>query len=78
VAIKFKNPFKQESTLAELQEREERMTLQLSIAQKESMIKQLEAKGKQWQQFSSNGKKSGISWERMKAWLRGNKGGKNR
>ena len=74
--MKFKNPFKTEPSLEELQEREERTTLQLSIAQKEAMIKKLEMQGKQWQHFSSNGKKSGISFEKVRAWLRGNKGGK--
>jgi hypothetical protein len=76
MALHIKNPFKTEESLEQLQEREERVTLQLSIAQKEAMIKQLEAKGKQWQHFSTNGKKSGISFEKVRAWLRGNKGGK--
>ena len=71
--IKFKNPFHQEPSLEELQEREERRDLELSIAQKDALIKQLEAKGKQWQHFSTNGKRSGISWEGVRAWLRGNK-----
>ena len=74
--MKFKNPFKTEESLEQLQEREERSTLQLSIAQKEAMIKKLEMQGKQWQHFSANGKKSGISFEKVRAWLRGNKGGK--
>jgi PAB1-binding protein PBP1 len=73
MALKFKNPFQQEPTIEELQEREERVQLQLSIAQKEALIKQVEAKGKQWQQFSANGKKSGINFDKIKAWLRGTK-----
>jgi hypothetical protein len=73
--MNIKNIFQSKPTLEELQERDEMASLQLSIAQKESMIKQLEAKGKQWQQFSNNGKKSGISWEKIRAFLRGNKGG---
>lgn len=74
--IHIKNPFKTEPTMEELQEREERVSLELSIAQKQSLIKQVEARGKQWQNFSSNGKKSGISWEKIKAFLRGTKGAK--
>jgi nitrogenase molybdenum-iron protein alpha/beta subunit len=76
MGLKFKNPFKTEPSLEELQEREERATLSLSIAQKEALIKKVEAQGRQWQQFSSNGKKSGINFDKIRAWLRGNKGGK--
>lgn len=75
MGISIKNPFKQEPTLAELQEKEERVSLQLSIAQKEALIKKVEMQGKQWQQFSSNGKKSGVNFDKIRAWLRGNKGG---
>jgi len=76
MAIKFKNPFKTEPSLEELQEREERVNLQLSIAQKEALIKKVEMQGKQWQNFSSNGKKSGINFDKIRAFLRGTKGGK--
>jgi hypothetical protein len=76
--MNIKNLFKSEPTLEELQEKDERESLQLSIAQKEAMIKQLEAKGRQWQHFSANGKKSGISWDKIRAFLRGNKGGNKR
>jgi hypothetical protein len=76
MALKFKNPFKQEPTVEELQEREERASLELSIAQKQALIQQVEAKGRQWQQFSSNGKKSGVNFDKIRAWLRGTKGGK--
>ena len=69
----LKNPFKEEETLEQLQEREERVTLQYSIAQKEAMIKQVEARGRQWQQFSDNGKKSGISFEKIRAFLKSSK-----
>lgn len=73
MALNIKNPFKQEPTLAELQERDERVSLELSIAQKQALIKQVEAKGKQWQQFSNNGKKSGLDFNKIRAWLRGTK-----
>lgn len=74
--IKFKNPFHEEPTLEELQEQEERKTLQLSIAQKEMMIKKLEAEGKKWQHFSVDGTKRGIDFAKVRAWLRGTKGSK--
>jgi PAB1-binding protein PBP1 len=76
MALHLKNPFKTEPTLEELQEREERVTINLSIAQKEAMIKKLEMQGKQWQQFSTNGKRSGVDFSKIRAWLRGTKGGK--
>ena len=76
MTIRLKNPFKHEPTLEELQDREERVSLQLSIAQKEALIKKVEAEGRKWQQFSTNGKKSGIDFNKIRAWLRGNKGGK--
>jgi len=74
--LNFKNPFVEEPTLEELQDREERKTLQLSIAQKDALIKKLEAEGRKWQEFSTDGTKKGISYERVMAWLRGTKGGK--
>jgi hypothetical protein len=76
--MKFKNPFKSEPTLAELQEKEERISVQESIAEKEAMIAKLHAQGKRWEEFSTNGKKSGIDWSKIKAFIRGNKGGKSR
>lgn len=71
----FKNPFKEEPSLEELQEREERVTTQLSIAQKEALIKKVQAEGRRWEEFSRDGTKSGINYERIMAWLRGTKGG---
>lgn len=65
-----------EPSLEQLQEQEERRSVQLSIAQKDALIKELEYRGKRWQEFSDNGQKSGISWEKVKAFVRGNKGGK--
>ena len=72
----FKNPFKSEPTLEELQEKQERRTIELDIKNKEVMIQKLETQGKHWKEFSNNGKKSGISWEKIRAFLKGAKGGK--
>lgn len=58
-------------TLEELQEREEREEYELSHAKREALIAELRARGRKWQQFSNNGTKSGISWERVKAFIRG-------
>jgi hypothetical protein len=75
MALSLKNPFKTEPTLEQLQDKEERLSIQVSIAEKESMIKKLEAQNKRWQEFSNNGKKSGINFDKIRAFLRGNKGG---
>lgn len=74
--LKFNNPFHEEPSLEELQEREERRTLQLSIAQKDTLIKKLEAEGRKWQEFSASGKKDDNTYMRIMQWLRGTKSGK--
>jgi hypothetical protein len=74
--IRLKNPFKTELSLEELQERQERDEYNLSHIKVQTLIKELEVRKKKWQDFSSNGKKSGFSVARAMAWLRGNKGGK--
>jgi len=74
--LRLKNPFKSEPSLEELQEREERVTTQLSIAQKEALIKQVEAQGRKWEHFSEDGTKSGINYSKIMAFLRGSKGGR--
>lgn len=78
MSIKFKNPFSEEPSLEELQAREERVSTQLSISQKEALIKRVEAEGRKWEDFSNNGRKSGIRYEKIMAWLRGTKGGAKR
>ena len=74
--MKLKNPFATEPTLEDLQEREERINLQLSISQKEALIKKVEAEGRRWEQFSTDGTKRGIDYQKIMSWLRGTKGGK--
>lgn len=60
-----------EPTLEELQEREERRSVELSIKEKEALIAELEYRGRRWQEFSRNGRKDGISWEKIKAFVKG-------
>ncbi len=62
--------FKSKPTLSELQEEDEYKSVQLSVARKNAMIAELEGKGKHWQDFSDNKKKSGINWSRIWAWLK--------
>jgi hypothetical protein len=69
--MKFKNPLHSEPTLEELQEREERVSVQMSIAEKEAAIEKLHAQGKHWKEFSADGTKRGINWDKIKAFLRG-------
>jgi hypothetical protein len=74
--IRIKNPFKEEPTLEELEERQLRDTYNVEHIKAEAVINKLRAENKRWQDFSSNGKKSGFSMEKALAWLRGNKGGR--
>jgi PAB1-binding protein PBP1 len=72
----LKKAIEGEPSLEELQQREERKSLELSIQQKQTLIKELEARGRKWEQFSVNGKKSGINFEKIRAFLLGTKGAK--
>jgi hypothetical protein len=71
--IKLKNPFKEQPSVEELRQQEESLILQQSIAEKKMMIQKLEAEGKHWSEFSTNGKTSGINWEKIRAFIRGRK-----
>ena len=64
--------FRRQKTLAELQEENEVLDTQLSVAQKRAMINRLEAQmGKgSWRLFSDNGSKSGINFSRIWHWLK--------
>jgi hypothetical protein len=64
--------FKAEPTLTELQDEDETLETKVSIARKRRAIRELEGKyGKGWQKdFSDNGKRSGINWMRVFAWLK--------
>jgi len=62
--------FGHKRTLSEEQEDDDRLTTQLSIAKKRAMIAELDARGADWKAFSDNGKKSGLDFQRIWAWLK--------
>lgn len=66
--------FKKEKTLAELQEEDDRLDAEVSVSRKRVLLQRLEGRlGRgSAKRFSSNGKKSGIDFARIKAWLRNN------
>lgn len=68
----MKNPFGGEKSLTELEEADDRLDTELSIAKKRAMIRQLEERGGQgsWRAFSSNGKKSGLDFGAIWRWLK--------
>ena len=43
--------------------------LNLSIAKQNELTKELEARGKKWQDFSTNGTKAGIVWDKVRAFF---------
>lgn len=73
---KLKKSLQGEPSLEELQQRDERESINLSIIQKQTLEKELEAKGRKWEQFSIDGTKKGIDYSKIMAFLRGSKGGK--
>ena len=52
-----------------LEAQDRNVGLKLSIAKQNAIIKELEARGKKWEDFSNNGKKSGINFEKIRAWF---------
>ena len=68
------NPFKHKPTLEELQRKNEYADEELSLSRKKALMAELEARaGKyKWQEMSDNGKKSGINFSRIIAWLKTN------
>jgi hypothetical protein len=63
-----KQMFTRPKSFEELEETEERREIELSIAQKESLIKQLKAKGGEPNDFKE--KKGGFSWSGIIKWLK--------
>lgn len=59
-------------SLTQLQEDDDRLTTEVSIAKKRALIRRLEVVGGQgsWKMFSSDGTKKGISFDRVKNWLK--------
>jgi hypothetical protein len=73
----FSEKSKRPETLDEIEEQttmeESRLQYLKTLREEEeekSAIALLKAKGQQWQDFSTNGKKSGFSLDKVKAWLR--------
>ncbi len=66
----MKNPFATSKSLADKEAEDEELDIDLSIAQKRAMIRELQHRGQDWKNFSDNGKKSGISWSRIWNWLK--------
>ena len=68
--------FKEPKSTEEIEAENEKLAAQdtnagyrLSIAKQNAIIKELEARGKKWQDFSDNGKKSGLNIDRIKSWF---------
>ncbi len=68
----MKNPFAPKKSLSDLQEEDEVLDVKLSVAKKKAMIAEIEHReGKgSWKMFSRDGTKKGISFERIKSWLK--------
>jgi hypothetical protein len=68
--MKLPNPFKHKPTLEELQAKNEYAEEELSFEKKQAMIDELKRRGGDWRLMSDNGKKSGINFGRILAWLK--------
>ena len=64
-----KTPEEVEAENALLEAKEKNIGYKLSIAKQEELIKELEARGRKWQDFSNNGKKSGLNFDKIKSWI---------
>lgn len=64
------NPFKHKPTLEELQEKNEYAEEELSFEKKQALIRELKMRGGDWRLMSDNGKKNGINFSKIIAWLK--------
>jgi len=66
------NPFAHKPTLEELQQRNEYADAELSLKKKQALMRELEQQGgkDKWKEMSSDGKKSGIDFNKIIAWLK--------
>lgn len=62
--------FKRKPTLGELEENLEYKKTEHEIAQEEAAIAELKARGMRWQDFSTNGKRSGLNLSSIINWLK--------
>jgi len=60
--------FKQNQTLAELEEQDEKLDVELSVAQKRAAIAQLKQRGLSPQHFGDTAKPS--TWQRIIDWIK--------
>jgi hypothetical protein len=63
---------KSKPSLEELQRRDEYAEVELSLAKKKALIKELEARSYQgkWKEMSDDGTKKGINFSKILAWLK--------
>ena len=63
---------KSKPPLEELQRRDEYAEVELSLAKKKALIKELEARGgkDKWKEMSDDGTKKGLNFSRIIAWLK--------
>ena len=65
--------FKRRKSLDELQDEDEQLDAELSVAQKKATLRELNQRTGQtqsWKLFSDNGRQSGINFNRIVAWLK--------
>ena len=70
--MKLSNPFARKPKHEEWQQRDELVTAELSVKKKEALIRELEARGGRgkWKEMSDDGKRSGINFSKVMAWLK--------
>jgi hypothetical protein len=63
---------KSKPPLEELQRRDEYAEVELSLAKKKALIRELEARGgkDKWKEMSDDGTKKGINFSRILGWLK--------
>ncbi len=62
--------FRQDRNLSDLQEEDERLSVEESVERKKAAIRRLKASGVDWKLFSSNGTIAGFDLKRAWAWLK--------
>ena len=65
----IKDWFTEPKSTEELEAENERKGLELSIAKQNELIEELKVRGRKWQDFSTNGKKSGVVWDKVRAFF---------
>ena len=68
--MKIPNPFAHKPTLEEMQAKNEYADEELSWEKKQALMRELRNRGGDWRLMSDNGKKSGLNFGKIIAWLR--------